>query len=102
MNHTYGGSTTAKLADLSCKAKQYGLALVISGFACSSHSVNHLAEEPVSNAPDFRTFKESHSLGNPLKSIYVDLRRNQIIMLKIRYKHCTHYESRLLKDKTVK
>jgi hypothetical protein len=77
------------------KTKQYELASVISGFACSSHSVTHLDEEPVSSAPDLRTFKESHSSGNPLKSVYVDLARKQISMLKIRHKHCPRYGSRI-------
>jgi len=77
-----------------CKAKQYELASVISGFACSSHSVTHLDEAPVSNAPDLRTFKESHSLGNPLKSVYVDSTRKQISMLMIRHKYYPCCESR--------
>lgn len=71
------------------KAKQYELASVISGFACSSHSVTHLDEEPVSSAPDLRAFKESHATGNPLKSVYVDSARKQISMLMISHKHCT-------------
>jgi len=50
-----------------CKAKQYELASIISRFACSSDSVTHLDEASVSNAPDLRTFKESHSLGNPFE-----------------------------------
>jgi hypothetical protein len=77
------------------KTKQYELASVISGFACSSHSVTHLDEEPVSSAPDLRTFKEAHSSGNPLKSVYVDAARKQIGMLEIRQKHCPRYGSRI-------
>lgn len=76
-------STSARLDDqnmTSCQKKNQ-LASFIRGFACSSHSATQLAEEPVSNAPDLRTFKESHSSGNPLKSIYVDSASQQISML---------------------
>ena len=43
------------------------LALSINGLALSSHSVVHLAEDPVSKAPFLSNFKESHASGKPLK-----------------------------------
>lgn len=46
---------------------------VICGLACSSHSVAHLADKPISNVPFLNFFRTSESSGKPLKSICTDL-----------------------------